>query len=436
MTAAAHDSQTFRAQRYSTVAVAIHWLTVAAILIQLVLAWRMHGPRSPETFAVFQLHKSVGISILLLSLLRLGWRLANPPPPLPATLAPWERWLARLTHVGFYVILIVMPLTGWLMVSTSPLRLPTLLYGTVPWPDLPGLAGLSAATRKMLGEAGEVSHSLLALGLLGLLALHVGGALKHQLFDRDNPVLGRMLPGVKPGRWLEPRLWGAAAALAVIVVLALVLPPPMFGATPVAAAAATPMAAPALAVPEASAPAAPVAAATTPVPAAAAAEPARWAVAPGSSLNFETSWGGQAIQGHFDKWTGEILFSPEALDRSRVKVTIDLSSAKTGDAQRDASIAGEDWFDVAAHPAASFTADRFEAAGPDRYRARGKLTLRGVTKDVVLPFRLKIDGDTARASGVTSLDRTAFGVGQGEWKSTDQIPAKVTVSLDVKARRR
>ena len=108
----------------------------------------------------------------------------------------------------------------------------------------------------------------------------------------------------------------------------------------------------------------------------------------------------------------------------------------TGDAQRDATLPSGDWFDAAGHPKATFTATSFTRTAEGRFTAHGRLTLRGVSRPLDLPFRLKIDGDRAEVRGVTSLDRTAFGVGQGEWTSTDQIPAKVTVEIDRKARRR
>ena len=130
------------------------------------------------------------------------------------------------------------------------------------------------------------------------------------------------------------------------------------------------------------------------------------------------------------------VFSPEALDKSKVSVSIDLASAVSGDSQRDESLKGADWFDVASHAKATFTATKFEKTGADRYVAHGRLTLRGVSKPLRLPFRLQIEGDKARVSGVTSLDRTAFGVGQGEWTSTDQIPADVKVSVNLTAKRR
>jgi len=163
--------------------------------------------------------------------------------------------------------------------------------------------------------------------------------------------------------------------------------------------------------------------------------PVKWAVQRRSTLGFTTAWSGEAIQGRFDRWNADILFSPDALEDSKVTVAIDLASVKTGDDQRDQSLPASDWFDTAQHPKATFTATRFEKTGEDRFVARGTLTLRGVSRPLSLPFRLKIDGDTATVSGVTSLDRTAFGVGQGEWQSTDQIPAKVTVRVSLKAKR-
>ena len=191
--------------------------------------------------------------------------------------------------------------------------------------------------------------------------------------------------------------------------------------SPVAAAEPTPAAV-----------AAPLATTTARAPLAA---PVKWIVSPGSSLNFQTSWSGDTIRGRFDKWTADILFSPDALEASKLTVTIDLASVKTGDEQRDASLPSGDWFDVAEHPKAIFTATRFTQTAEGRFVAHGKLTLRGVGRPLDLPFRLKITGDTASVSGVTTLDRTAFGVGQGEWQSTDSIPAKVTVSVSLKARR-
>ena len=427
-----------RRGRYSTVAIILHWLIAAAIVLQVILGWRMGGHPTPERFAVFQLHKSVGITILLLSLIRLGWRLANPPPPLPATMAGWEKFLAKVTHVGFYVVMIGMPLTGWLTVSTSRIAVPTLLYGTIPWPHLPFVSDLAPGAKHLWNQIGANAHETGAWLVYGLLALHVAGALKHQLFSKDEPVFARMAPGAVPGRWPDPRLIAILLAFGGVAGFGSLVQPPK---PAMAAAAATPAAppaeeatvVPASAVAPTAAPATPaVASAATP---AESADPVHWKVSPGSALAFTTAWSGAPVQGRFDRWKADILFGPKALDRSKVTVTIDMSSAKTGDDQRDAALPSPDWFDSTAHPNAVFTATRFTQSGEGKYVAHGTLNLRGVSKPLDLPFSLKIDGAKAVVSGSASLDRVAFGVGQGEFAATDQIPAKVQVRVQLHAQR-
>ena len=421
-----------RGARYSALAIVLHWTIAALIVLQIILAGRMEG-RTPEAFAVVQFHKSIGITVLLLSLARLAWRLIHPPPPEPATLVGWEKTLSTVVHWAFYGVMIGMPLTGWIMVSTSRIVLPTLLYGTVPWPHVPGLAELAPGAKKIWHDVALNAHHLIIKGAYGLIALHVAGALKHQLFRADEPILSRMAPGAVSGRWWEPRLFVIAAGALAVIAFGRFYEPPR----PAMGVLAPPTAAPAEPTPASAAPALPATVAGVAPPAAAAplTAPVKWAVSRGSTLGFSTAWSGDKIQGRFDKWTADILFSPEALEGSRVSVSIDLSSVKTGDDQRDASLPSGDWFDVAQHPKATFTATKFEKTGEGRFIAHGALNLRGVSRPLDLPFRLKIDGDTASVSGVTSLDRTAFGVGQGEWQQTDQIPAKVSVSMSLKAKR-
>jgi polyisoprenoid-binding protein YceI len=170
-------------------------------------------------------------------------------------------------------------------------------------------------------------------------------------------------------------------------------------------------------------------------PAAAPSAAVAWKVQKGSTLGFATTWAGDPLQGRFERWTADIVFSPDDLGHSKVSVSIDTTSARTGDDQRDASLPSADWFDAAAHPKAVFTATKFDHPGGDRYLAHGTLNLRGVTKPLDLPFRLTIAGDTAKVSAQTSLDRLAFGVGQGDFQSTGQVPAKVAVRVELTAKR-
>lgn len=417
--------------RYTTVAIIIHWLIAAAIIFQIILGWRADdGPKGAAmTFALFQLHKSIGITILLLTLVRLGWKLTHKAPPPPVDQPNWERVASHVVHWGFYVIMIGLPLTGWLMVSTSKINVPTLLYGVVPWPHLPGLPDLAEGAKHVWNEIGEIGHGLLVKTTYLLLLLHLGAVAKHQILDRDE-VLGHMAPGARPG-WKEPRAWLAAAGLATMVAAGYLYTPALKPAA--APAVAEEPATPVVAV----APiAAPAAEAPPPVAEPVLKDPVAWTVNKGSKLGFTATWSGEALQGEFTTWNADILFSPEALDRSKLTVSIDTASARTGDDQRDQSLPSGDFFDTATHPKATFTATKFRKTGEGRYVADGTLDLRGIKKPLSLPFSLKIDGDTATARGVTTLDRTAFGVGQGEWADTDQIAAKVKVSFALTAKRR
>lgn len=170
------------ATRYSGGAILLHWLIAALLLANVVIAFTMEDARG-----LMPLHKSLGITVLLLTLVRIGWRLTHAVPPLPAALASWERVAARVTHGAFYLLLLVMPLLGWASASSGKWGTGA-LFGVIPWFDLP--IGKSHDLHEALGEA----HELTAYLTLALIALHVVGALKHQLIDRNN-MLARMLPG-------------------------------------------------------------------------------------------------------------------------------------------------------------------------------------------------------------------------------------------------
>jgi cytochrome b561 len=192
---------------YDAVAKLLHWTIALAIIGMLALGWTMADlPRAdPMRFQLFQWHKSIGITILLLSLLRLGWRLGHPVPPLPDSMPLWEKRLARTTVILFYALIIGMPFTGWIIVSSSPLNIPTMLYGIFPWPDLPILPSL--AHKREIGKAFAEVHGYLAFFIVGLLCLHVAGALKHHFMDRDD-ILTRMAPAFLTGFLDRIRRWG------------------------------------------------------------------------------------------------------------------------------------------------------------------------------------------------------------------------------------
>ena len=412
-------------QRYSLGAIVLHWLIAAALAFQIVFAESLEGPRGPDLFARYQLHKSVGITILLLSVLRLGWRFFAPRPA--SVSGPrWAMTLSGLVHFGFYFFMIAAPVTGWIIVSTSRIKVETLLFGSIPWPHLP--------VPESWGEPAEFLHHVMPNVAIALLVLHVAGALRHQYLLRT-PILARMLPGGQ-GKAIGALMTAAAIMLGGVVLGKVIDPGGAVEATRPAATATEPVTATAQ-------PATPAAVEDTAVPETEAedataeetleAEPRNWVVAKGGTLGFSARWNGEPVDGRFARWTATILFSPEALDASKIDVGIDLASVDTGDGQRDGTLTGSDFFDTGKFAKATYRASEFKALGGNRYRADGALTLRGVTKSVPLYFTLDIKGDKARARGSATIDRTSFGVGQGDYASTAEIAGPVAVSFDFQA---
>jgi cytochrome b561 len=174
--------------RYGAVAQTFHWLIAALIVTQFTLAYLADDlPLGVHKLALLARHKSFGMTVLMLAILRLLWRLKNPPPALPSGMTPIERSLARATHMAFYVLLFAMPLTGWLMSSAKNYSVSW--FGVFTWPNL-------IAKNETAFNLLRSTHHLLSYALFAIAILHVLAALKHHFWDKD-PVLLRMLPFVK-----------------------------------------------------------------------------------------------------------------------------------------------------------------------------------------------------------------------------------------------
>jgi len=427
--------------RYSTGAIILHWTIAALIVAQVPLGWQMGIDKSAKSFALFQLHKSIGITILLLTLARIAWRLTHRPPPL--TIHGWQAGLARFIHTLFYLLLLALPLTGWLMVSLSKVSVQTMLFGVVPWPNIPGVAGLSQGAKHALHELSEESHELMAYILIAAFLLHVAGALKHHWIDRDNS-LARMAPGIRSA--FSPRLLAIFALVAGAFCFGRFFVPPLPKGGEAAQAtqelsehdaddhegddhdqAALPPGAPT-----------PIDKAVDQVLAedkeAAKTDPgalARWTVQKGGTLGFTTQWSGNTLNGHFRQWDADISFGANALDQSRVTVRIETGSATTGQGQPDEALPGEEWFSSAAFPTATFNASKFRKTATG-YQASGTLMIKGQSHPLTLPFTLDIDGDTAHMKGSATVNRLDYGIG---FPATDDIPAEVKLNIDLTAKR-
>jgi cytochrome b561 len=179
--------------RYTAVAIFLHWIIALGILALIVIGLIMVQVKLKPLllFKLYQLHKSIGITILLAAFLRLAWRLAHRPPALPTAVPPAERKAAEATHFLLYAALFILPFTGWALVSAAVLNIPTVLYGVVPWPHLPYLSTLQ--NKAPVEHALARTHAYLAWALIALVALHAAAALRHHFVLHDD-ILTRILP--------------------------------------------------------------------------------------------------------------------------------------------------------------------------------------------------------------------------------------------------
>jgi cytochrome b561 len=176
-------------RRYTSTAIALHWLVALLVLCSATIGLHMVDlPLSPAKLKFYSWHKWIGVSIFLLAVLRVLWRLTHPAPALPAATPRWQRFAAVASHLLLYLLVIVIPLSGWLM--SSALGVQTVYFGVLPLPDL-------LVKNKALGEQLKLVHEALNWTLAVLVAVHVAAALRHHFVQGDE-VLRRMLPFVGP----------------------------------------------------------------------------------------------------------------------------------------------------------------------------------------------------------------------------------------------
>jgi len=173
--------------RYSRVAVILHWVIAVLMLANIALAWSVDFLPDERIRPVIDTHKSIGITVLGLVVLRVLWRLAHKPPAWPAGfLTIWEGRLAHLVHLGLYAVLLGLPLSGWLHDSAwkAADTHPMTLFGFVPWPRISVITSLEPVRKEEMHELFGEAHEIMATVFYILFALHVLGALKHQFLDR------------------------------------------------------------------------------------------------------------------------------------------------------------------------------------------------------------------------------------------------------------
>jgi len=283
-------------------------------------------------------------------------------------------------------------------------------------------------------ELAEGGHGLIAWLGIALFALHVAGALRHHVLMRDG-LLWRMMPARSP-----LLLFALPALIALGFVLGRAILP-----EPAPKAAASPAKPEAVGAVEEEAPANAAQVADNTANAAAPAEadnaaaveepvgpPPSWTVQPGGTIGFSVGNSGATISGGFSKWTAKIVMDPDHPDGADIRVEIDLASASVGDNYQDGMLAGDEFFGVAAHPKAIFTARGAQKTGANSYRASGTLNLKGVSKPQSIRFTLSGTGKARKVAGSATIARAAFDVGNGA--SSSGLDPKVSVSFAFSAK--
>lgn len=390
---------------FGTVARAFHWLTALVILTAIPLGLIANGiePSAeslPLKAQLFSAHKTLGIAAFFLGLARILWALTQQRPVPLHPHRRWEMTMAELVHWLLYLSLVIVPLSGWFHHAAVDGFAPIL------WPFGQGLPFVpkSQAVAELAGGA----HWLFSKVLAASVVLHIAGAIKHHVIDRD-ATLRRITRGVTAPDQPHPhraRLAPLALALSVYAAGA------AFALNNVEPEVAEPVAA----------------AETIAEPAPQSAAVGNWQVT-GGTLGFGVQQMGAAVDGSFAGWQASITYDDTITEGPAGRVEVDLTSVTLGSVTDQAK--GPDFFDVANHPTARFTADLI--ASPQGLQAEGVLSLRGKDHPVTLPFTLQITGDTATMTGTAQLDRRDFGIGASYAdEATVGFAVEVRVALEAK----
>ncbi|MEL7482499.1 MAG: cytochrome b/b6 domain-containing protein [Pseudomonadota bacterium] len=398
-------------ERYSTVAITLHWILAIALSGMIALGWNMHDADGRPIEYLYQLHKSVGVTILVLMIARIVWRLFNRPPALPAAIPTFEKVCSHLAHLGLYATMFLLPLTGWILVSVSPFAIATVLYGVVSWPHLPVLAELSLDTREQIYPVVEFIHSKLAWVLIGLVGLHITGAIKHE-FSAEEGVMKRMVPGLfgdtRPKK-APPQAAFATIGAALGFFFAVSAVPLIAGAGQPAGGASSAEVA--------------------------AQERADWDVDyEASSIAFSGLYNNEPYRGAFETWSAAIQFDPNRLSDANAEVTVQMGSAKTGQTLYNDTLKGAEWFGVSAFPSATVSVTDFQETDGG-YAASAALTIKETTVTVPLSFTLSIEEGQAIMDGSASLSRKALDLGLSSDPSGSWVADTVEVAIHIEASR-
>lgn len=382
-------------ESYNAIAKILHWLIAAMVVLQFVLANLAEGAEDAgskfQQLVLLANHKSVGITILCLAIIRLAWRFVRPPPaPLP--MPTWQLRAASISHWSLYALLILMPLSGWLMSSASAI--------SVSWFNLFQLPDLVAANEGLEDFFEEV-HEFFATLLFLLALIHLGAAIKHTFISHDGAI-----------RRISSTL---TLSLFVAVLILGVLALTKVGRASDAPADRSP---PAVSYGQE------IEAAGLP----------QWQIDYSKSyIRFTAKQAGATFESAWKDWQADMRFDATRLDASVFDVVISANSVETMDKERNETLMDREWFDGVNFPQIFYSATTFAALPNGTFSANGEMRVKGLVTPVKLIFTVAQDGEQVSLQGSATLDRIALGVGTGDWEDTTWVGQFVEVEVYVEA---
>ncbi|MGH1486483.1 MAG: YceI family protein [Cellvibrionaceae bacterium] len=394
-------------QSWGFVSQSFHWLIALLIFVALVLGYLAHEmDTSPAKIKLFILHKSIGITILALVILRFAWKMMSRQPSAATHISDTNEKLANLGQLALYGFMFAIPFTGW-VVNTAA-NIPFKWMNLFAVPNLPLI-------QPTWEYSASLAHWYLSLLLVAALVGHIGMAVLHHIKHGSN-VLLRMLPSIKPFTFF----------LIFIVLFVAAVGTSLQSITSSATVAKT--------------------SAITPsdnqlksndlaqlLKKNSAHTDQQWLVMPEESkLAFVGAYDGVPFDGVFKRFKADMYFDVAAPEKGHFNVEIDTGSITTYSDDWDGSLPDEDWFFISTYPKATYQANVFSKID-NGYRAHGVLSLKGISKPVALDFVWSEDNSgIAQFTGAAIVNRTHFNIGAGEWAADDTIAFNVDINVNLK----
>lgn len=400
----------------------LHWLTASLILIAIILGLTANAwPLSPTKLELFVWHKSIGISILLITCLRLLWKWSNKPPLSAKGISSFNGKIAQIGHYALYLLLLALPISGWLLNSAA--NFPFKWFG---WLEVPSLIQPNETYQQLMVQV----HYSLFIILSGIVVGHAIAAIWHH-YHQSNALI-RMLPSTPQRFFITLSLVSTLVPAMIIVAIwqgnnttnhttiHKTLPTTTSSNASVQTNTSTTSASDKEIENHSTV--------TTPA----------WLIEKDNSqITFIASYAGVDFQGIFHNFTADILFEADQLEQSQFTASIDLNSVDTESGDRDAMLPTEEWFSTELQPHALFKtlSIKKDSTSDIHYLAVGELSIKGITNTVTLRFSwepqnvINSSKEEVKVYAETELNRVDFNIGSGSWINDETIGFNVKVEI-------